>query len=89
MLSLRDFIDMCDLTEEEVTAIAEKEKLPAIIAAQIGCAMLRTERGVAYIRDVLKNRAEQAVDRGDMETAALRLRTYEEFRTRCPQAIRD
>jgi len=38
---------------------------------------------------VLKNRAEQAVDRGDMETAALRLRTYEEFRTRCPQAIRD
>lgn len=89
MLSLRDFIDMCDLTEEEVSAIAEKEKLPAIIAAQIGCALLRTERGVEYIRDVLKNRAEQAVDRGDMETAALRLRTYEEFRTRCPQPIRD
>ncbi len=89
MLSLRDFIDMCDLTEEEVTAIAEQERLPAIIAAQIGCAMLRSERGVAYIRDVLRNRAEQAVDRGDMETAALHLRTYEEFRTRCPQAIRD
>ena len=89
MLSLRDFIDMCDLTEEEVTAIAEEEKLPAIIAAQIGCAKLRTERGVAYIQKKKKNRAEQAVHRGDMETAALRLRTYEEFRTRCPQAIRD
>ena len=89
MLSLRDFIDMCDLTEEEVTAIAEQERLPAIIPAQIGCAMLRSERGVAYIRDVLRNRAEQAVDRGDMETAALHLHTYEEFRTRCPQAIRD
>ena len=89
MLSLRDFIDMCDLTEEEVTAIAEEERLPTIIAAQIGCAMLRSERGLAHIRGILKNRAEQAVDRGDMETAALRLRTYEAFRTRCPQAIRD
>ena len=89
MLSLRDFIDMCDLTEEEVTAIAEEERLPTIIAAQIGCAMLRSERGLAHIRGILKNRAEQAVDRGDMETAALHLRTYEAFRTRCPQAIRD
>ena len=27
MLSLKDCIDMCDLTEEEVAAIAETEKL--------------------------------------------------------------
>jgi len=89
MLALRDLIDMCDLTEAEVTAIAEKEKLPAILAAQIGCAMLRSEGGVAYIRDLLRNRAEEAVDRGDMASAALHQHTYEEFRIRCPRAIRD
>jgi hypothetical protein len=89
MLSLKDCIDMCDLTEEEVAAIAEQESLPAIVAAFVGCTLLRSEGGVEYIRCVLKNRAEKAVDRGDLQTAAIRLRAYEEFRTRCPHAIRD
>ena len=32
MLALRDCIDMCDLTEQEVAAIAEEENLPPIVA---------------------------------------------------------
>lgn len=89
MLSLKDCIDMCDLTEEEVSAIAETESLPAIVAAQVGCMMLRSEGGVEYIRCVLRSRAEQSAASGDLHTAAVRFRAYEEFTARCPHALRD
>jgi hypothetical protein len=35
MLTLRDFLDYCDLTEEEVGRIVEKEHVPPIVAAQL------------------------------------------------------
>jgi len=89
MVSLKDCIDMCDLTEEEVVAIAETEKLPAIVAAQVGCTLLRSEGGVEYIRCVLRTRAERAVADGDLHTAAVRFRAYEDFATRCPHALAD
>lgn len=89
MLSLKDCIDMCDLTEEEVAAIAETENVPAIVAAQVGCALLRSEGGVEYLRCVLRERAEKAVAKGDLPVAAARFRAYEEFVDRCPRALRD
>ena len=89
MLSLKDCIDMCDLTEEEVVAIAETEKLPTIVAAQVGCSLLRSEGGVEYIRCVLRTRAERAVADGDLKTAAVRFRAYEDFAARCPHPLRE
>lgn len=89
MLALRDCIDMCDLTEEEVAAIAEEENLPPIVAVLVGCSLLRSEGGVIYIGEVLRNRAERAADCGELEIAAVRLQAYEAFRARCPHAIRD
>lgn len=89
MLSLKDCIDMCDLTEEEVAAIAETEGLPTIVAAQVGCTLLRSEGGVEYLRCVLRTRAEKAVASGDLSSAAVRFRAYEEFTVRCPHALRD
>lgn len=35
MLTLRDFLDYCDLTEAEVTTISRSESVPPIIAAQL------------------------------------------------------
>lgn len=89
MLALRDCIDMCDLTEQEVAAIAEEENLPPIVAVMVGCNLLRSQRGLEHMRWMLRNRAERAVDRGDHAGAAIHLRTYEDFRRRCPQPIRD
>jgi hypothetical protein len=89
MLSLKDCIDMCDLTEEEVAAIAETENIPAIVAAQIGCNLLRSEGGVDYIRCVLRTRVEKAVASGDLQVARVRFQAYEAFATRCPHALKD
>ncbi|MGB4912660.1 MAG: hypothetical protein WBO95_11145 [Candidatus Dechloromonas phosphoritropha] len=89
MLALRDCIDMCDLTEQEVAAIAEEENLPPIVAVVVGHNLLRSRRGLEHMCGVLKNRTERAVHRGDHVSAARHLRTYEDFRQRCPQPIRD
>ena len=35
MLTLRDFLDYCDLTEEEVGRVAKREHVPPIVAAQL------------------------------------------------------
>jgi hypothetical protein len=89
MLALRDCIDMCDLTEQEVAAIAEEENLPPIVAVLVGCNLLRSRDGLEHMRWLLRNRAERAVDRGDHASAAIHVRTYEDFRRRCPQPISD
>lgn len=36
MFSLEDCIRLCGLTEEEVQAIAERERIPEIAAAELG-----------------------------------------------------
>lgn len=44
MLTLRDFLDYCDLTEAEVSKIALREHIPLIVAAQV--ALLRKQLGL-------------------------------------------
>lgn len=87
MLSLKECISLCGLTEDEVEAIAEREHLPAIIAAQVGCQLLRSEGGVEYIRCVLRERADRAAEAGDLRQAAQHFSTYADFKSRCPGAM--
>ena len=42
MLSLQDCLDMCELSEDEVLAIAHQERLPEITAAALGHCLVRT-----------------------------------------------
>jgi len=80
---------MCDLTEQEVAAIAEEENLPPIVAVMVGCSLLRSQRGLERMRGMLRSRAERAAVRGDHAGAAAHQRTYEDFRRRCPQPLHD
>ena len=89
MLSLKDCIDMCGLTDDEVAAIAEEASLPPIVAVLVGSNLLRSEAGLHYLGEVLRNRAENAVDRNQPELAARYRATYESFRRRCPQPLVD
>ena len=89
MLSLKDCIDMCGLTDDEVAAIAEEVNLPPIVAVLVGSNLLRSEAGLHYLGEVLRNRAENAVDRNQPEIAARYRAAYESFRRRCPQPLVD
>ena len=58
---------------------------PPDCAVLVGSNLLRSQAGLNYLGEVLRNRAENAVDRNQPEVAARYRATYESFRRRCPQ----
>lgn len=46
MLTLQECLDFCELSEEQICAIAEHEHVPEIIAAELANACCTAKRGV-------------------------------------------
>lgn len=65
MLTLNDCIALCDLTEEEVAAIAEHEHIPMIVAAELGNYLVHSAEGVPMIRRFITDDIKAAEERGD------------------------
>ena len=60
MITLEDCIGFCDLTEEEVLAIAEHEHLPEIAAAALARFLLSQEHGSEKVRNMIIDDIRQA-----------------------------
>lgn len=73
MLTLEDCIALCDLSEEEVEAIAEHEHLPEIVAAELGSYLVHSREGVPMIRRIIIDDIAKAEAREDY-AKALRLK---------------
>jgi hypothetical protein len=74
MLTLKDCIALCDLTDEEVEAIAEHEHLPTIVAAELGNYLIHGPDGVPRIKQMICDDISAAEHRGDHRHAlALKL----------------
>lgn len=69
MLSIRDCLDYCDLTEDEVALIAEHEGIPDAAAAQVVCGMVQTPEGVVLLTQSMLDLIEEADARGEVEKA--------------------
>jgi hypothetical protein len=67
MLSLEDCLALCELTEDEVLAIAHHEHLPEIAAAELGNYLARTPQGEMRIKAIIRDELAQARVRGDCE----------------------
>lgn len=67
MLTLQDCIGLCDLTEDEIKAIAQHEHVPEIIAAELGEYLIHCENGVPHIRRIILDDIEEARARGNQE----------------------
>lgn len=65
MLSIRDCLDYCDLTEDEVELIAEHESIPETSAAYLACALVQTPEGTSVLARYLDEIATRASERGD------------------------
>ena len=79
MLTYEDCVELCDLTEEEIAAIAEHEHVPEIVAAEIGNYLVRTEDGVPTIRRFILDDIAEARARGNktrVETLELVLKHF-------------
>jgi len=80
MLTLKDCIDLSDLSDAEVAAIAEHEHVPEIVAAEIGCELVNTPAGrlvlKRYLRDNLVYAKAQHMEK-KAEALALLLRRFD------------
>lgn len=67
MLSYEDCVELSDLTEEEITAIAEHEHLPEIAALEMGSYLVHTSEGVPMIKRIILDDIEEERRRGHDE----------------------
>ena len=65
MLSLEDCLALCELSEEEVLAIAHHEHLPEIAAAELGNYLVRTPQGEMRIKSIIRDDIAEARACGD------------------------
>lgn len=70
MLSLRDCLDYCDLTEEEVALFAEQARIPKVAAAQVMCGMAQSPEGIQLLNRYLREAEDKARRSGKAEKAA-------------------
>lgn len=70
MLSLRDCLDYCDLTDDEVALIAEHEDIPDSAAAQIACGLVQTPEGVLLLTQYLWDLVDRARQKGQTDRLA-------------------
>lgn len=69
MLSIRDCLDYCDLTDDEVALLAEHEDVPDAAAAQMACGLVQTPEGVVLLTNFMLDLVERANQRGDAAEA--------------------
>ena len=69
MLSIRDCLDYCDLTDDEIALIAEHEDITDAAAAQIACGLVQTPEGVVLLTRYITELMSRAENRGDREKA--------------------
>jgi|SRR4249920_418545 hypothetical protein len=55
MLTLEDCLALCDLTEEEVLAIAQHEHIPEIAATELGNYLVHTPAGEMRIKSIIRD----------------------------------
>ena len=79
MLTYQDCVGLCELTEEEIRAIAEHEHLPELIALELGQYLAQTEDGQRSIRRMILDDIDNARARGDTAHLAHLRRTLQHF----------
>jgi hypothetical protein len=65
MLTLEDCLALCDLTEEEVLAIAHHEHIPEIAAAELGNYLVHTPSGERRIKSIIRDDIAEACACGE------------------------
>jgi hypothetical protein len=71
MLTLQDCLGFCELTEDEVLAIAEHEHLTEMAALELGSYLVCTPEGERRIESMIVDDIDAARARGDLRHAAM------------------
>ena len=79
MLTFEDCLGLCELTEEEIRAIAEHEHLPQIVALELGDYLMRGSDGELLVSHMFIDDIRAAELRGDLVHAAQLKKTLRHF----------
>jgi len=69
MLTYEDCLEMAELTEEEVEAIAEHEHLPEMVALELGNYLSHREDGIPVLKRIILDDIAEAERHGHREQA--------------------
>ena len=86
MITLKDCVALCGLTEEEVLAIAEHEHLPEIAATAFASYLVHQEHGLEKVRDMIVDDIRTAQARRNKEHALVLLHVLHHFLRTHPEA---
>ncbi len=71
MLTLQDCIELSELSEEEILAIAEHEHIPEMLAVEMGNYLIHTPSGEKRIKRMIVDDIAHAKETGDVKHAAV------------------
>ena len=86
MITLEDCIGLCGLTEEEVLAIAEHERLPEIAATALAQYLLSQKHGAEKVRDMIVDDIRACQRSGNKEHVSTLLHVLHHFLKTHPEA---
>lgn len=87
MISDRDCVALCGLSEHQVAAIAEHEHVPAVAAAALGSYLLNHDGGEKVIRRMLVDDIHDALDCNRVGHAAELFMALTHFLNQHPRAM--
>jgi hypothetical protein len=79
MLTFEDCLALCELTEDEVDAIAEHEQLSETVAVELGSCLIQGPDGQLLIQRMIVDDIQAAHRRGDVARAAHLKQTLRRF----------
>ena len=86
MLTIKDCLDFCALTEDEVLAIAEHENLPEVVAVELGNALAQTAAGERRVEEMIVDDIVAAQRAGNLRHAATLKVVLQRFIEKHPRA---
>ena len=87
MVSLEDCVAMCGLDAQEIEAIAEHERIPAILAATLADHLLHQVGGAERIRQMIVNDIVTAAQSGRADRVAELREALEHFLQQHPVPV--
>jgi hypothetical protein len=79
VLRFEDCLELCELTEEQIRAIAEHEHIPEIVALELGDYLIRGPDGELLVSHMVIEDIRAAERRGDLVHAAQLKKTLRRF----------
>jgi S-ribosylhomocysteine lyase LuxS involved in autoinducer biosynthesis len=79
MLTLQDCIELSELSEEEILAIAEHEHIPEMLAVEMGSYLVHSPSGEKRIKRMIVDDIDHAKEHGNLKHVAMLKRVLKHY----------